>query len=495
MKKQSIKRMLRVALLAGALSVAAAGGAHADEPGTPGAVSAPVNESAGWHQNEQGKYFILPNGRRATGMKKIGKYTYCFNAEGVMVTGWVKYSGSIYYMKKSNGRRVTGMKTIDGNGYYFDSKGRMKRGWVTYKKKKYYFKKSNGVRLTGMRTIGRYRYYFSKKGVLQTGLVKTSEGTFFFSESKGRMQKGWVAWHGNTYFMDPSTGKMRTGQLKINGTIYEFGKDGAMQANTGLYNGKWHGPDGTELYTSTIRNLLLTALKPVGSTLYVWGGGWNYTANGYGDYSYPTAKSIGVPASWKAFYNRNGSGYDYTRTRWQQADGLDCSGYVGWVMYNTFQRSSGHAGFVRPAQKQASIFSGYGWGAYRSPGSYSDYKAGDVMSLASGHVYIVVGQCSDGSVVLLHASPPAVMISGTTTRGGSKNSQAIKLARQYMAKFYPGWFGRYASKIWRGTGYLTDYAQMRWYTTSAEAGRTPIVTDPDGYRNKSAAKVLASLFA
>ncbi len=489
-----VKRGLHMALLAGMLSLAAAGGVQADEPAAAVSAEAAV-ESKGWHEDAQGKYYILAGGKRAVGMKKIGKYYYCFNADGVMVTGWVKYKGSIYYMKKSNGRRLTGMRSIGGNGYYFDSKGRMQTGWVTYKKKKYYFKKSSGVRLTGMRTIGKYRYYFNKKGVMQTGLVKTADGTYYFSKKKGRMQTGWITWQGEKYFMDPSTGKMRTGQLKINGTLYEFDKNGVMQTNAYVEGERWHGPDGNVLYASTIRNLLRTALKPVGSTLYVWGGGWNYSKNGYDDYSYYTAKTIGTASTWKAFYNRNGSGYNYQNTRWQQANGLDCSGYVGWVIYNTFNRTSGHAGFVRPAQKQASIFAGYGWGSYRSPGSYSDFKAGDVMSLASGHVYIVVGQCSDGSVVLLHASPPAVMISGTTTRGGSKNSQAIKLARQYMAKYYPGWFARYSSKIWRGTGYLTDYAQMRWYTTSAEAGGTPIITDPDGYRNKSASKVLADLFA
>lgn len=54
----------------------------------------------------------------------------------------------------------------------------------------------------------------------------------------------------------------------------------------------------TDLSSSTLKTLLLTALEPVGSTMYVWGGGWNKADTGAGI----EAVSIGVTSKWKAFF-------------------------------------------------------------------------------------------------------------------------------------------------------------------------------------------------
>lgn len=49
---------------------------------------------------------------------------------------------------------------------------------------------------------------------------------------------------------------------------------------------------------------------------------------------------------------------------------------------------------------------------------------------------MVLGQCADKSVVILHCTPNAgVQISGTPTPDGTYGSQAIKLAELYMAKY------------------------------------------------------------
>ena len=202
-----------------------------------------------------------------------------------------------------------------------------------------------------------------------------------------------------------------------------------------------------------------------------------------------TGNTIGVSPYWKTYFNSQDKSYDYTKTRYEAEKGLDCSGYVAWVIYNTFNTASGHQSFVMLAQEMAGKFASYGWGSYRSPSEVIDFKAGDIMSLSEGHVYIVVGQCSDGSVVLLHSSPPGVMLTGTTTRSGSTNSEAIKLATSYMKRFYPAYYARYPDTS-RGTSYLTQYAQMRWYA----GGSKSLMADPENYRNKDAAAVLKDLF-
>lgn len=96
---------------------------------------------------------------------------------------------------------------------------------------------------------------------------------------------------------------------------------------------------------------------------------------------------------------------------------------------------------------------------------------------------------SKQSVVLLHSSPPGVQLAGTPGRTGKTESKAVKLATSYMKKYYPGWYKKYPNCA-KGSQYLTQYAQMRWNITGAA-----IMTDPDGYRNMSADKILKDLFA
>ena len=110
------------------------------------------------------------------------------------------------------------------------------------------------------------------------------------------------------------------------------------------------------------------------------------------------------------------------------------------------------------------------------------------MSLRGGHVYIVLGQCSDGSVVLVHSSPKGVMITGTASRRGKKNSHAGKLAARYMKKYFPRWYRKYPDSS-RGTSYLTDYSRMRWTLN----GNRSVLSDPDGLEGMNASQVLSLL--
>ncbi len=235
--------------------------------------------------------------------------------------------------------------------------------------------------------------------------------------------------------------------------------------------------------SSTLKELLTVALEPVGSTMYVWGGGWNEADTGAG----VEARTIGVSAQWKKFFNQQTSSYNYQNTRYQIHNGLDCSGYIGWCIYNILNTEDGNEGYVMYASQMAKNFANRGWGSYKSKSKVKDYKAGDIMS-SSGHVWMVVGQCSDGSVVLLHSSPPGVQLCGTPSSSGKSSSEAVKLAQKYMKKYYPSWYRKYPDCS-RGSSYLRDYSQMRW-----DVSGKSIMTDPDGYRNKSADQILKDLF-
>ena len=56
----------------------------------------------------------------------------------------------------------------------------------------------------------------------------------------------------------------------------------------------------------TLRNFLAAALAPVGTTLYVYGGGWNRQDTG----ASAQAVTIGQPAPWRAFFLRQDERYD-----------------------------------------------------------------------------------------------------------------------------------------------------------------------------------------
>lgn len=239
---------------------------------------------------------------------------------------------------------------------------------------------------------------------------------------------------------------------------------------------------------STIKNFLKTALAPIGSTMYVWGGGWDETDTGAG----MDARRIGLRPAWRSFARGKTASYNYADHRYEIHKGLDCSGYVGWAVYNVLNTDDHGMGYVFPASEQAKKFSGFGFGSYRSADRVTDHQAGDIMSSAChccGHVWIVVGPCGDNSVVLLHASPSGVQLNGTVTPEGNKNSQAIRLATKYMKKYYRSWYRRFP-QMDRGVTYLGHYGQMRWKT----GGNGVILSDPDGLQNMCAEKVLEQLF-
>ncbi len=239
---------------------------------------------------------------------------------------------------------------------------------------------------------------------------------------------------------------------------------------------------------STISNLLRIAVAPVGSTMYVWGGGWNKADTAAGK----EARSIGLCPGWRTFAARQNTSYNYRNHRYQIHDGLDCSGYVGWCVYNLLNTGNQKKGYVYSASKQAEKFSGMGYGSYRTAEQVADYEPGDIMSSTCsccGHVWIVVGACEDGSVVLVHSSPAGVRLCGTVTPDGRKDSEACTLAEEYMRRYYPDWYRRFPD-VCKGSSYLQHYGQMRWKSS----GKGIALSDPEGYRGMYADEILRELY-
>ncbi|MBR5329009.1 MAG: hypothetical protein IKV45_02245 [Firmicutes bacterium] len=233
----------------------------------------------------------------------------------------------------------------------------------------------------------------------------------------------------------------------------------------------------------TLKCFLETALLPLGNTMYVYGGGWNEEDTGAGF----EACSMGLSPLWKMFFEGQNADYDFREHLCGRQMGLDCSGYVGWVIYNTLETENGRPGYVMKARNMAKEFADRGWGSFCESASVMDYRPGDIMS-GKDHVWIALGQCSDGSVLMLHASPPGVMISGTVTSQGRSQSEAVIMAGKIMSVLYPWWHEKYPCYL-KGASYLTEYDQFRW---DLHRG---ILTDPDGYAIIPLCQLLDNLFS
>ena len=214
----------------------------------------------------------------------------------------------------------------------------------------------------------------------------------------------------------------------------------------------------------TLTSFLQNALVPCGRTLYIWGGG-------HGD---SDASLIGYQSSWNTFFKENATpSYDYNKTRWMYGKGLDCSGYVAWVTYNTLYTSSHKDWLAETSTNVATLYEKKGWADIKDG---QIYKPGDVVSM-SGHVWISLGQYADKSVLLIHSSPKGVQLSGT---GGT----AATKAAYYMKKYFPEWPYDTITK----SSYVNYVHKARW-----KVNGSGILKDPDGLQKMSADQVMKFL--
>ena len=263
----------------------------------------------------------------------------------------------------------------------------------------------------------------------------------------------------------------------------------------------------------TLKNFLATALTPVGTSLYVYGGSWDWQDVNSSNQS----MTIGLSQSWIDFFQSQDANYTYKynddhsesyypHEQWNQYyyGGIDCSAFVGWSVYNTMHTTNGSVangdkGYVMSATQQAKNFAEtQKWGTWsqEKPFKPEHFKTGDVFSM-NGHVWICLGKCEDGSLVILHSTPSdsingqgggGVQINGV---GDSENCQAVKLAEEYMSKYYPQWWDRY-HEVYKNFDDYTKYEGENAGKFSWDLKNT--LADPDGYANKKADEILADLF-
>lgn len=332
--------------------------------------------------------------------------------------------------------------------------------------------------------------------------------------------------HSAIYSISASAGlvTVKEDTLKAGDTVRVFENNGVAARIYKTFVAQPYTPpvDGTA-GTKTLKNFLATALEPVGTGLYIYGGTWDWQDVG----SSNQAATIGIPQSWIDFFQSQDASFTYRDKDGKDANkdaahsyypygewnqyyyaGVDCSGYVAWVLYNTMNTVSGGTGYVEGAKKMAQSCTTRGWGtlttSFGTPTNHadSDFHPGDIFSM-NGHVWICLGTCDDGSIVFMHSTPSdskagqpggGVQISALNPKNTGKNCEAYRLASYYMAKFFPAWSARYDAVL-KGYEDYTSFSKpecgkFSWSLDGANGS----LTDPEGYASKTPAQILADLF-
>ncbi|WP_289301441.1 N-acetylmuramoyl-L-alanine amidase family protein [Sporofaciens musculi] len=467
-------------------------------------------------------YFFTDSGAMQTGWVQSPEGWYFTDSNGAIQIGWILKGGTWYYLDADNqsypGLMVSNSKrAINGNTYFFTDSGAMQTGWVQ-SPEGWYFTNSDGALNTGwillgrtwyyldgnnqtypglmvancQRQIGGLTYYFNSDGSMRTGWHKDNSEWYYYDDTSGQITTGWRLVDGYWYYLDNS-GKMVTGWKFIDGYWYYLSSSGAMLTGPQMI-------DGTKYYLNKdsgawaeidLARIIRNAKLPLGRTLYVWGGGWNIADNAAGE----AALHDGVWPEWETYFNANKNGYSYRpgQTSWKNGNrqwrlkGLDCSGYLGWLIYNSVSGGRNSSGYVVNATSFASSLANYGFGNVASCTPSSSFRPGDIVSIPNGHCFLVLGQCSDGSVLLLHSTPNGgVQVSGTVT--GSGSSVASRLAQQYMQQYYPNWwraFGNENRQKVNANSYLTG-TKFSWQLNGS-------VRDSTGILNKTGEQILEYL--
>ena len=431
----------------------------------------------GWQKRPEGWYYTDSSGRIKKGWQYISGFWYFLQINGVMAQEWLCLDNTWYYTG-TDGAMRTGWQYVGGAWYFLQSNGVMAQNWL-YQNGTWYYMGVDGAMKTGWQLVGDTWYFLQSSGAMARNWIYLN-GTWYYLGADGAMQIDWQYVGGAWYYLEQD-GHMAIGWKKINNVWYYLNGSGQMVTGTHRINGSnYYFNQSGAMAEMELSDLIADALKPVGNTLYVWGGGWNVPDNGSGE----TALRMGVWPEWEQYFQKNKQNYSYRpgRTDWENGHresrfwGVDCSGYLGWLVYNSVQNGKDNNGYVGDATKLAKSLAGYGFGTVSTCTPNSKFYPGDIVSI-NGHCYLSLGQCQDGSVLLLHSTPNGgVQMSGTVN--GSSSSQASRLAQSFMQQYYPDWwtyFGKegrqvvnakvylYGTKLtWQNAGAVYDSQGLQW---------------------------------
>lgn len=264
--------------------------------------------------------------------------------------------------------------------------------------------------------------------------------------------------------------------------------------------------------TRTVKNFLLTSLAPNGQVLWVTGGGWDYDDTSADNY----ATTTGLIKEWLEFFDSEDADYNCDETEpvdgknVYHEKGLDCVGHVGWAIYNTlYSKDLGDEGFVYAPDQLVESLEEYcdfesadDLAGKTSEEIAKSLRPGDFAIMPGRHMYIVIGTCSDDSLLVVH-SAMCTSVTGANgggiqlsaiSKGGTNDCEAYRLAQKYMSK-YPEWTSRY-NVVAKDIAIYTNFYN---YKTEPESNgvfhwKNSALSDPEEYYNQSAEQIIKDLY-
>lgn len=200
-----------------------------------------------WKQNNTDYYYVLSDGSYATGEQQIDSIWYLFAPNGVLQTGWQTVNGLRYYYSPKNNTptfgwiqwrdgmyyvteesgKATGFIETDLGTCYFDSYGVLQYGWFTDAEGSRYYAAENGVLTNGEALIDGIPYLFSDAGIQQLGWQTVDNRLYYYDPDDGESHFGWLTIEGTNYYLTPAEGAY-IGEWQINGSRYAFDETGAQ---------------------------------------------------------------------------------------------------------------------------------------------------------------------------------------------------------------------------------------------------------------------------
>lgn len=171
------------------------------------------NVKASWEEDENGKTYLLDDGKKAVGFQEIDDLIYYFDEDGYLKTGKLYFEDEdVYYYADENGVIQIGVVEYDGGIYITDDSGKIKTGFVQMDGKTYYFN-SRAEQLFDWFKLGDDWYYADEEGVIQTGFITLD---------------------GYRYYMDEEGKRVSDTVMEIDGVTYIFSSDGSVDENATL---------------------------------------------------------------------------------------------------------------------------------------------------------------------------------------------------------------------------------------------------------------------
>ena len=266
--------------------------------------------------------------------------------------------------------------------------------------------------------------------------------------------------------------------------------DGSTPTTGG--GGSWADNFGAVPGRRTIKNYLQHALSAMGRVTYMYGGGQGNGPN------YVIGFDKLLP-TYKDYHDRNIE----NKEKFKNNRGLDCCGYVKWIVYNTFHTEEGKHdtdGGVASGYDNSLANKGYGKIVYKDKNwSSVDLKPGDIVS-SGPHIWTIIGKSENGGYVMIHSSQTGELV----RLGGTSGTGAVNTAKKYndivntastevMGNTPVDWFpegkGQGSGKFTRGGDSYSNKSTeiFRWNYDSTG------LEDPDGILNMSAEQILELL--